>query len=148
MPEDCRVPHHRLVISHHFVRAVSLPGVDLIKAWTDCRLYMAMGNRGKDSEGLEPLNVSFRHLLWNPRDEQGALTDFDLDSSGAYAPTSRKEVGGHEVDDCATVIGELLTCKAPCDKRTLRTERDLLEPYVWMLASAYVGVVVDRELTG
>ncbi|KAG6898511.1 hypothetical protein C0993_006332 [Termitomyces sp. T159_Od127] len=123
--------HHRLVVSHNLVQAVTLPGLDFVKAWADCRLACI-----KD-DGLEALpSLNFRDLLWDTVDDEGVLTDFDLDSSGPLQ--------AHKADRVSPVA-ELLTCKAICDNRVLRLSRDQIEPYAWMITSTYLHALDEHE---
>ncbi|KAG6857293.1 hypothetical protein H0H87_006486 [Tephrocybe sp. NHM501043] len=131
---------HQLTILPPLVQTITLPGLDFIKAWADCRLAytylqaITPNPRPETSDFDLPLS-SFRHVQWNSYDEIGVLTDFDLDS------TSTGTIGLPEetLQAQALAVEELMTSKAFCDNRSLLIPRDLVEPYVWMLVSAYLS---------
>lgn len=74
-------------------------------------------------------------MMWDPTTEQGILCDFDLSSSPSSSLLRPRDVSEQRVP----MIAGLLECKELCDDRKLRLSRDLVEPHVWLLVSAYLS---------
>ncbi|KAF8062505.1 hypothetical protein FPV67DRAFT_1508823 [Lyophyllum atratum] len=125
------IPRRRLrrLVLDRLLPITTEPWLNLIKAWADCHHCR--------HENFKLPDIRLRNLMWDPSCEEGVLTDFDLEYPSKHSST---EGGG------TSIVTDLLECKEVCDNRSKQLARDIIEPYTWMIISAYIDQdVLFRE---